>query len=172
MAPRRQERNEDMSSLTCFVNIDTLTSTPHDFHLVANREEQLEIAKRLNLLFVKGVDAQLHLEKNGLIALTGRIKANIAQECVRTLVPVTQYLDINVNEFFYLASEEDKKELDLDELETAEPLEGHVLDLGEVVIQLISLNLNPYPVAPESEPIEYHDENNSSSPFDVLKKKE
>lgn len=160
-----------MSSLTFFVNIDTLTSTPHDFHLVATPEEQLEIAKRLNLLFVKEIDAQLHLQKNGHIALTGGIKADIAQECVRTLVPVPQHLEIDVNEVFYVASEENKEALDLDELETGEPLQGHVLDLGEVVIQLLSLNLDPYPVAPESEPVEYHEENGSSSPFDVLKKK-
>ncbi len=161
-----------MSSLTFSVNIETLTSRPHDFHLSATSDEQLAIANRLNLLSVERLDAQLHLLKNGQLALTGIIVADVIQQCVRTLVPVPQHLEIEVNEFFFFAPHEDKEEIDLDELELGEPLQGHILDLGEIVIQLLSLNLDPYPVAPESKPIEYHDENGSSSPFDVLKKKE
>lgn len=53
-----------------------------------------------------------------------------------------------------------------------EPLYDTTLDLGEVVIQLLSLTLDPYPVAPESGPVDYKEDNSSSSPFAVLKKKE
>jgi uncharacterized metal-binding protein YceD (DUF177 family) len=161
-----------MSSLTFSVNIETLTSTPHNFHLVAITDEQLEIAKRLNLMSVERIDAVLHLQKNGHIALTGSITADVTQQCVRTLVPLPQHLEIKVEEFFFFASHESKEEIDLDELEAGESLQGHILDLGEIVIQLLSLNLDPFPVTPGSKPLEYHDENGRSSPFDVLKKKE
>jgi hypothetical protein len=44
--------------------------------------------------------------------------------------------------------------------------------VGEVVIQLLSLSLDPYPVAPASAPIDYHEDKESLSPFKILKKKE
>ncbi|HUX79650.1 MAG TPA: DUF177 domain-containing protein [Alphaproteobacteria bacterium] len=163
-----------MSSLTFSVNIETLSSIPHDFYLVATAEEKLAITKRLKLLQVDQIDAELHLQKDGHIALTGHIKADVTQQCVRTLVPVPEHLEIDVDEFFFFAPHETKakEEIDLNMLETGEVLHEDILDLGEIVIQLISLNLDPYPVAPDSKPFEYHDENGASSPFDVLKKKE
>src|SRR5262249_43553339 len=111
-------------------------------------------------------------QKNEHLLLTGNIRADVTQQCVRTLEPVPQHLDIEVNELFFPGKHDRQKEIELNEQERGELLQGDTLDLGEIVVQLLSLNLNPYPVAPESKPVEYHDENGFSSPFEILKKKE
>lgn len=161
-----------MLSLTFSVNIETLTAYPYDFHLVATLDEQMKVAKRLSLLSIEKLEAELHLEKDKWMTLSGTIVADVTQKCVRTLGPVPQHLEIEVDEIFVAGGQENKKEMDLDLLESAEPLEENILDLGEVVIQLLSLNLDPYPVGPESKPLEYIEENGSPSPFDILKKKD
>lgn len=160
-----------MSSLAFTVNTETLTFGSHDFYLSANLVERKEIAKRLNLISVEKVEAELQLEKEERMLLSGKIIADVTQQCVRTLVPFSQHLEVKVHEVFFSKTHEYTEDLNEELMEVAELLEGTHLDLGEVVIQLLSLSLDPYPVAPGSKPLEYHDENGSSSPFDILKKK-
>lgn len=158
-----------MSSLTFVVNTETLTPGTHNFYLIATSAEREDIAKRLNLVSVEKLETELKLEKEGRLILTGKIQAAVTQQCVRTLVVFPEKLEIHVDEVFFVKT---PKIEDEDGLDGGELLEGHLLDLGEIVIQLLSLNLDPFPVAPGSEPIEYHDENGNPSPFEVLKKKE
>ncbi len=160
-----------MAALTFSVNIQTLTLKPLSFHLVATSEERLEISRRLSLLSIENLEAQLSLQRGKYLSLLGIISADVTQQCVRTLVPLPQHLDIDVDELFFPSLPQEKKEINLEEEELIEPLLGNILDVGEIVIQLLSLNLAPYPVVPESSPIEYHEENSSSSPFEILKKK-
>lgn len=158
-----------MSILNFSVDIETISHKPHHFHLVANSEERLTIAKRLSLISLERLDAQLYLEKGKEIYLTGEIVADITQQCVRTLAFLPRHLEIKIDEIFLPKTEEDE-EIGLEDLDSREPLQESQLDLGEVIIQLLSLNLDPYPVAPGSTPVEYHEENSPRSPFDVLKK--
>ncbi len=159
-------------SLTLFVNIDTLTSKPSDYNFIANSEERKAIAKRLNLLSLEILEARLHLQRKDHIFLTGKITADVTQQCVRTLAAFPQHLDIPVNEIYMLDPLETQEERELETKDLIEPLQGNALDLGEVVIQLLSLNLDPYPVAPDSTPLDYQEKPSPSSPFEVLKKKE
>ncbi|MBS0272228.1 MAG: DUF177 domain-containing protein [Proteobacteria bacterium] len=159
-----------MSILNFSVDIETISHKPHHFHLVANSEDRHVIARRLSLVSLEKLDAQLYLENGKEIYLTGEIVADVSQQCVRTLVYLPQHLEIKVDEIF-LHKTETESEIDLEDLDSREPLQGNQLDLGEIVVQLLSLNLDPYPVAPDSKPIEYQEENGSRSPFDVLKKR-
>jgi len=161
-----------MSSLTFSVQIETLTLKPHSFHLIATLEEQSIIAKRLNLQSIGRLEAQGEIQKKDHIYVSGTVIADVTQLCVRTLVPLPQHLEVEINEVFTPVPEETQEEIELEAEELTEPLQGNILDLGEVVIQLLSLNIDPYPVAPESGPVEYKENNGASSPFEVLKKKE
>ena len=160
-----------MSSLTLLISIDTLSSTPEAYHLSAKPEERADIAKRLKLLSLEQLKADLQLQKKGHIYLSGKIIADVTQQCVRTVVPLKEHLEIIVNEEFIHIPIEQEEEIEWDPESLAEPLHENTLDLGEIVIQLLSLNLNPYPVAPESTPIEYK-EKDAPSPFEILKKKD
>lgn len=162
-----------MPSLAFSIQIDTLSATPQEIHLIATPEERADIANRLDLMALDHLEAHLHLKKKGKsIYLTGKAAATVTQQCVRTLVPITQPLKIDIHEEFTLSPLEDPKEkAEFTSEDLAEPLLENTLDLGEVVVQLLSLSLDPYPVAPGSLPIDYKEENSSSSPFAVLKKK-
>jgi uncharacterized metal-binding protein YceD (DUF177 family) len=161
-----------MSSITLSINIETVTAKSQHFHLIATLQEKEEMAIRLNLLSVDRLEAELHLKKKERFFLTGIIVADVTQQCVRTLIPFSQHLEIDVEEIFFPETDEAKDDIDIDLLEEVEPIHGNILDVGEVVIQLLSLSLDPYPVAPTTTPIDYHEDKESSSPFNILKKKE
>ena len=160
-----------MTGLSCAVHIETLTSESSSYDLTATPEEKVNVAERLNLLSIEKLEAHLLLQKKDQLFLTGIITADVIQQCVRTLVPLPQHLEIEVDEIFFLPSSQDQEVIDLEEEERGELLEGNTLEIGEIVIQLLSLNLDPYPVAPESKPIDYKENDGPSSPFEVLKKK-
>lgn len=156
-----------MCSLTTTINIDTLTKDPFDIFLKATPEERAIIQKRLNVISIESIEAKLQLRKKGLIFLKGTIQADITVECVRTLVAFQQHLKIKVAEAFLPPTGDTETPLS----EEVEPLEEEILNIGEIVIQLISLNLDSYPVAPDTLPLDYQEEKPSDSPFELLKKK-
>lgn len=160
-----------MPHLTFSVNIEANLSTPHDFLLTATSHEREEISKRLNLLSIEFLEAQLTLQQKEGLHLTGKIKAHVTQQCVRTLKPLSSHFEIPVEEIFVFPHGQDEKDINLDLENMAEPLQGNTLDLGEIIIQLLSLTLDPYPVDPTSAPVEYYDKEGGPSPFDVLKEK-
>ena len=159
-------------TLACSINIDHLPSTLQLYKLKATPEERKKIAERLNLLSIDQLEAQLSLQKEDHLLIAGTIIVVVTQECVRTLIPFPQQLVINVEEVISLAPLDNQQDIDLKGEVLAEPLEGSLLDLGEMVIQLLSLHLDPYPVAPGSLPVEYKENNTHGSPFEALKKKE
>lgn len=159
-------------TLACSINSDHLPSTPQSYKLKATPGERKKIAERLNLLSIDQLEAEISLQKKDHLLIVGKITAAVTQECVRTLVPFPQQLVIHVEEIMSLAPLDSQQDIDLTGEDLAEPLEGSLLDIGEMVIQLLSLNLDPYPVAPESLPFEYKENNTRESPFEALKKKE
>jgi len=155
-----------MSPLMTTINIETLTKDPFEISIKATPDERVEVQKRLNIISIEDIEAKLHLRKKGLIFLKGTIQADITVECVRTLVSFQQHLKINVDETFLPPTEGTDAPLP----EEVEPLEEETLNIGEIIIQLISLNLDPYPVAPDTLPLDYQEEKPPLSPFEVLKK--
>jgi uncharacterized metal-binding protein YceD (DUF177 family) len=155
-----------MSPLMTTINIETLTKDPFEISIKATSDERVEVQKRLNIISIENIEAKLHLRKKGLIFLKGTIQADITVECVRTLVSFQQHLKINVDETFLPPTEG----MDAPLPEEVEPLEEETLNIGEIIIQLVSLNLDPYPVAPDTLPLDYQEEKPVPSPFEVLKK--
>jgi len=158
-------------SLNCSINIEELSLIPQGYSLTGTLKEKENIARRLNLVSLEKLEAELYLQKKELLSLTGKIIADVTQQCVRTLVPLSQHLQVEVNELFSLAPAESLDEVSYKAEDLTEPLQGNILNLGETVIQLLSLSLDSYPVAPTSKPIEYH-EGNTPSPFEILKREE
>jgi uncharacterized metal-binding protein YceD (DUF177 family) len=156
-----------MSPLTTTINIDTLTKDPFNIFLKATLEERAIIQKRLNIISIENIEAKLQLRRKELIFLKGTIQADITVECVRTLIAFEQHIKIKVDEAFLSPTGVTATRLS----EEVEPLEEETLNIGEIVIQLISLNLDPYPVAPDTLPLDYQEEKPSVSPFEALKKK-
>jgi len=115
----------------------------------ADEHERAALAKRFALVALDRLEAEVRLERleGGLVRLSARLRADLAQSCVVTLEPVPAQID----EAFTLLYGEiaAAREIVLDgEDETVEPFDGSRIDVGEAVAQQLSLALDPFPRAP------------------------
>ncbi len=106
------------------------------------------IAARLGLPAVAALSAELALtpERGGRVAVRGSLRARVTQECVVTLAP----LPAEVAEDFawrLLPPGEEPSDGD-DDPDDIPADESGVVDLGEELVQQLSLALDPYPRAP------------------------
>ncbi len=121
------------------------------------------LCKRLNIHSIDSITASITLQRNGVnkvIHVKGTINATLYQKCVITTEPVHDVIedefeawlaDPNSAVSFAKAKRERmsrKEQNDLPIIEESEDPEAIIdgkIDLGELVVQHISLALNPYP---------------------------
>ncbi len=125
------------------------------------------IAGRLDILSIESLSVRLELFRDltGDVTLVGRIVADIVQACVVTLEPVAQHVDAPLYQRFSARTEEEEGE---DE-DPVEPIVDDEIEVGDVIVQNLSLALDPYPRAPEAEFEEVDDEaGKPTGPFAAL----
>lgn len=124
----------------------------------AGPEARAALAQRFGLLELSAFTAKAVLRRRkdtGWIELKGSLTASVVQECVVTLEPVAAEVAGEIDELFDDSREVDGFEVELDPVaEDPEPLEGEILDVGEVIAQVLSLSIDPYPRAPGVPPVE------------------
>jgi hypothetical protein len=130
------------------VPVDHVTERGRVQDIVADAAERAALAARFGLIAVDRLEARVTLTRAGLsYRLEADWRADVVQTCTVTLEPVPAHLSDRLAERYGLA--EQGPELDLDpELDTAEPIEEGVIDIGEAVAQALSLSLDPYPRKP------------------------
>lgn len=148
-------------------------------HTVTARAEEFDaIARYLELAGLKSLKGEFALQRwrGKGVRLTGDLAADVVQTCVVTLEPVDAHVEANFERRF-LPAEKLRVEVD-DETDVfvdptaedpPEPL-GHDIDLGEILIEELALNLDPYPRKPG---VAFHDEAQAEkreNPFGVLAK--
>ena len=152
-----------------------LSEVPDDgrhIDLVADRQVRAAVAELAALAALPrleaGFDLTLH-GRNGL-HVVGRVSATVGQICVVTLEPVPQEIDTEFRRLFAHEAEEPGDELEIDPLaDLPEPLEGSLLDVGELVTEELALALDPYPrAAGVPEVAVGDDEDGPSGPFAAL----
>lgn len=130
------------------VSIAEALQAPLRQKIVADPAERAALAKRLDLLALRDLRADLELRGiagGTALRLTGTLRADLDQRCVVSLEPVPACLETPIEEEFVLGAEmEAEVELDA-EIPDREPLVGDTLDVGEVVAQCLILALDPYP---------------------------
>lgn len=117
----------------------------------ANESELAALAARLGLPKLDGLSAEITLRRlsgGPLISASGRLQAELVQNCVATLAPVCSCLDEKIEETF--APEGYRPGNDEDGEDPPEVFDGHVIDVGEIAAQLLSVLLDPYPRAPDA----------------------
>jgi uncharacterized metal-binding protein YceD (DUF177 family) len=126
---------------------------PRQEEMEATPEECAALAQRLDLRALSGLKAKLsvlRLSEGELIRIEGDIKAEVVQTCVVSL----QDVHAEIRAQFEVFLDEEGKEIEGDDegiaLDKDHPdvMEGGMLDLGELVAQHLSLELDPYPRAP------------------------
>lgn len=115
------------------------------------------LAERFGLLGIPEFRAKATLRRRrdtGWIELKGTLSARVLQECVVTLEPVEGEIEAEIDELFddnpgQDRGDDERIEIDLDPVaEEPEPLESDELDVGDVIAQILSLSIDPYPRAP------------------------
>ena len=130
-------------------DLKELEKTPRTIDLTANEEECAMLAKRFDQQSVGCLSANLvlgWLDAEEVLSISGRFQAEVLQTCVISLEPVSAELDEEINIIF---ARDIEKSADIIDPEDAEPLDGDMVDLGELVAEEFSLALNPYPRSPD-----------------------
>lgn len=125
----------------------------HRVSISANDAERAALARRFDLIELAELAADLVVKKrgDGVVELTGRWRARLAQPSVVSLEPVWSTIEDDARVYF--AGPPGKggaADLDpLDEEGWPELIEAGEIDLGEAVAQLMAVALDPYPRLPE-----------------------
>lgn len=115
--------------------------------LLATPAECVALARRFGIPAVNRLEATLRLrpEPGGSVAVSGRLSAEVVQDCVITLEPVTQAVEEEVSLRILAPGQEPSDDPEApDEI----PAEDGAADLGEAIAEQLSLALDPYPRAP------------------------
>jgi uncharacterized metal-binding protein YceD (DUF177 family) len=120
------------------------------YPIAANAEERLLLARRLDLVALDGLTAEVRLSHDAAgIRLAARLAADVVQLCGVMLEPFPSRIE---DDFVLLYRDEAPEEDLLDALaEDYEILDGTEIDVGEAVAQQLSLALDPFPRAPGAE---------------------
>jgi len=126
----------------------------HHERIVASAAEREALAEAYGLVSVDALSADLAVNRwrgHG-VAVTGRVKAEIVQNCVVTLVPVGQSIDEEISVRFLPddGKEDPGKEVEvyLDGEDPPETLDGNTIDLGDLAVEHFAVGIDPYPRAP------------------------
>lgn len=174
-----------------FFDVDDLDGRETKLTIEPSEEELEDMARRLGVIAIKDVKADLRINLEHAIHVQGQFTATITQECAVTLEPFDTALSEPVEGWFadkdsmvsFAAAKREREaaishgEIELlDEKDDPEPVINGVIDLGELVTQHISLAIPAYP---RKEGVEYQftDENVKideksplrKNPFEALK---
>lgn len=122
----------------------------------ATPAERAEVARQLPLVSCEALTVQYHIKHAGRdrYSLTGRVIAEVTQSCIVTLDPVNARIDEQLDCKFVPPAaipKEQTEEEELSSIDELEPIEGGFLNVGQVVFEVISAGLDPYPRRPDAE---------------------
>jgi uncharacterized metal-binding protein YceD (DUF177 family) len=124
-------------------------------YLEAKPAERKALAKRFDIVEVKSLKAFLTLipKPQEVIDVTGKIEVTIVQNCVVTLEPLVNRMELEINLTFVPEEQNDKGggEAVIDDLsDEIEVFSGGKIDIGEMVAQQVGVNIDPYPRKPNA----------------------
>jgi len=146
---------QQKSEIERIVDVDRMGNTGTALEIVASDGERAALAKRFGFLGLPAFSARVTVDRRpgGQIVVEGRLRGRIVQACVLTLDPVTQELDDAFRIVFKkdLADDRDPESGEAvlsAQADAPEPLQGNLLDVGEIVAEQLSLAADPYPRRP------------------------
>lgn len=158
-------------TISRFVDITTVDAGGADFVIETNEGERAAIAKRLDIPGLQSLRGSFRLTPvRGGVEVRLALDAVAERICVASLEPMTE----TIREEFTLVFDRNFEADDLDEFAESEtlrePLEGDEIDLGEILVQHLSLSLDPFPRKSGAESLadKFRDAT-SASPFSALK---
>ena len=146
---------EQKSEIERVVDLDRMGASGAALEIIASESERAALARRFGFLGLPAFSARVSVERRpgSQIVVEGRLRGRVVQACILTLDPVTQELDEAFRIVFKqgLAEEHDPESgeaLLSAQADAPEPLQGNLLDVGEIVAEQLSLAADPYPRRP------------------------
>jgi hypothetical protein len=129
--------------------IEKIPTSGMEQHLEAKENEREKLAQRFGLMELKKLEAKLTVHPVRLdqtIAVTGSFTADVVQQCVVTLEPLTNHIEHELKVQYAPPAllESGAGPSDINE-EDFEPIVAGAIDLGELVAQNLGIVLDPYP---------------------------
>ncbi|MEO1190226.1 MAG: YceD family protein [Pseudomonadota bacterium] len=152
-------------------NLARLGSGQERHRLTAEAAECEAVADRLGLDGLHSLTAEVTVTAepaSQTLAISGWLEADVTRTCVVTLKPFRHQLHEPLAQRYSLTAEAEAEGevADIDP-EQPDPLPDEGLDLGEEVVQHLSLALDPYPRAPDAQlPVAAQDP--AAKPFAAL----
>ncbi|WP_395660994.1 YceD family protein [Aestuariivirga sp.] len=138
--------------------------------LRAEPRELTALAKRMKIPAIHALSAEVRATpwRGGGIKLEGHLTADIEQVSVISLEAFRETVSIPVSRYFLPPGAVVVNESEDD----ADPIEGGIVDIGEVVAETLALDLDPYPRKPGEAFAEHVEDaaapGENPSPFAVL----
>jgi len=167
------------------VHFSDLRSRTKRFKFNLDEQQQKSVAKYLDLIEVKQLDAFMELngnEKKRQISLTGHLNVEARQRCVVSGVPVPVTLKLELNRRFtenpkdaeWVTEEEDTNDDGDDDAtnytnagmfadDPPDLVEHDEIDLGFIMVEELSLNLDPFPKSEGCALMSYSTDKNSEN---------
>lgn len=135
------------------VDIRNLPGGP--LKLEADATERAALAKRIGIESVERLSAEMTMEPTGsAIAVTGRIEAEVVQQCAISNEPfptrISEPLFLRFVQGITPHKPDEELEIDSDACDEIE-FEGTQFDLGEQIAQTLSLAIDPYSTGPDAD---------------------
>ena len=138
--------------------------------LRAEPRELTALAKRMKIPAIHALSAEVRATpwRGGGIKLEGHLTADIEQVSVISLEAFRETVSIPVSRYFLPPG----AVVENDSEDDADPIEGGIVDIGEVVAETLALDLDPYPRKPGEAFAEHVEDaaapGENPSPFAVL----
>lgn len=142
------------------VRADAVQRTDVVETIEATEQERIRLAERLDLVSVDRLVATVRMKSargGQMVRVTGSLEASVVQSCVVSLEPVPEEVSDEFVALFapesLIPKEEDEIYIDptSEDDDFPEPIINGKIDIGELVIQQLSLALDPYPRAEGAE---------------------
>ena len=139
------------------VPLDTLGEQPRELAVSATAEERAALARRFGLLGLDRLEANLAIARNGdEVRVAGTLRAEVVQACVASAAPVPAKLDLPFEILFRpepgAGRPDEEVELSESEMDVVFYDKAEI-DFGEAVAETLSLNLDPWPRAPDADDV-------------------
>ena len=131
------------------VNLGELSSSGKRYQLKAEQEECGRIAQRLGVVAVRDLEGEVHIRATKtIIDISGSLRAELTRECVSSLEEMDEAVADSFELQFFRSEQALEAIEDEEEAEFAEVHEGDTFDLGELLVQQLSLAMDPFPRKP------------------------
>lgn len=149
MGRTNMKRISNAPELSRPLQVDKIPLGGIEERIVASPLERKALAARFGVEDIPSFEAFLNVDRaeNGMLAVTGVVRAKVVQSCVVTLEPVSSTLEDVVDALFAPGSPraQDSETILWNDLDPPEPIRGGVIDLGELAAQHFGIALDPYP---------------------------